>query len=102
MSRYLVTGAAGFIGFHVSRRLMERGDTVVGLDNLNDYYDVSLKEARLKILKSESGFEFQHLELADRDRVPALIEQQKFDVVIHLAASSRCPLFTRKPCRLHR
>lgn len=88
MSRYLVTGAAGFIGFHVSRRLMERGDTVVGLDNLNDYYDVSLKEARLKILKSESGFEFQHLELADRDRVPALIEQQKFDVVIHLAAQA--------------
>jgi UDP-glucuronate 4-epimerase len=88
VSRYLVTGAAGFIGFHVSRRLMERGDTVVGLDNLNDYYDVSLKEARLKILKSESGFEFQHLELADRDRVPALIEQQKFDVVIHLAAQA--------------
>ncbi|MDB4637607.1 MAG: NAD-dependent epimerase [Planctomycetaceae bacterium] len=88
MSRYLVTGAAGFIGFHLSRRLMERGETVVGLDNLNDYYDVSLKQARLEILNSESTFEFQPLELADRDAVSTLFRQQKFDAVIHLAAQA--------------
>jgi UDP-glucuronate 4-epimerase len=88
VSRYLVTGAAGFIGFHLSRRLMERGETVVGLDNLNDYYDVSLKQARLEILNSESTFEFQPLELADRDAVSTLFRQQKFDAVIHLAAQA--------------
>jgi len=88
VSRYLVTGAAGFIGFHVSRRLMERGDSVFGLDNLNDYYDVSLKEARLEILRQESAFEFQRCDLADREKIPTLIRDGSFDVVIHLAAQA--------------
>jgi len=66
MTRMLVTGAAGFIGFFVSRALLRRGDEVVGLDNLNAYYDPSLKEARLTQLASERGFRFHRVELADR------------------------------------
>ena len=66
MARILVTGAAGFIGFHVSRNLLSRGDTVVGLDSLNDYYDVGLKEARLALLSGRANFEFIKLDIADR------------------------------------
>ena len=62
----LVTGAAGFIGFHVARRLLAEGRAVVGLDNLNDYYDPALKSARLDILRREQGFAFEHIDLADR------------------------------------
>ncbi len=88
MSKYLVTGAAGFIGFHVSRHLLSRGDTVLGLDSLNDYYDVQLKKDRVALLANESGFEFHHLDLVDRDRVADLFAAEKFDVVIHLAAQA--------------
>ena len=62
----LVTGAAGFIGFHIARRLLAEGRNVVGLDNLNNYYDPALKAARLNILKGESGFSFERIDLADR------------------------------------
>ena len=88
MRRYLVTGAAGFIGFHLAERLLERGETVVGLDNLNDYYDVSLKEARLAQLKSNERFSFVKLDIADRDAMQSLFESAPFDVVIHLAAQA--------------
>ena len=64
--KFLVTGAAGFIGFHVARRLLNRGDEVIGIDNLNDYYDVRLKEARLQRLTANTRFSFQRLDLADR------------------------------------
>jgi UDP-glucuronate 4-epimerase len=86
--KFLVTGAAGFIGFHTSRILLERGDTVVGLDNLNDYYDVSLKEARLKILQQQPNFRFVKLDLADRPGIAALFKQERFDRVINLGAQA--------------
>ncbi len=88
MKRYIVTGAAGFIGSHVAERLLARGDEVVGVDNLNAYYDVSLKEARLARLSGTSGFTFERLDLADRGAVEALFERAGADVVIHLAAQA--------------
>jgi len=86
--KILVTGAAGFIGFNTARRLLERGDEVVGLDNLNEYYDVRLKLARLEILKQMPGFRFVRLDLADRTGMNALFEQERFGRVIHLAAQA--------------
>ncbi|MEM9539926.1 MAG: NAD-dependent epimerase [Cyanobacteria bacterium P01_E01_bin.42] len=84
----LVTGAAGFIGFHTSKRLLERGDRVVGLDNLNDYYDVSLKQARLEQLQKYPNFAFFHLDLADREGMEKLFAEQNLEVVINLAAQA--------------
>ena len=86
--RYLVTGASGFIGFHTAQRLLARGDEVVGLDNLNDYYDVSLKEARLAQLTPQAAFSFRRLDLADRAGMADLFARDRFDVVIHLAAQA--------------
>jgi UDP-glucuronate 4-epimerase len=86
--RVLVTGAAGFIGLHTSKRLLERGDEVVGLDNLNPYYDVSLKEARLNQLKALSGFRFIQAELADKEAMDAVFAEVKPERVIHLAAQA--------------
>jgi UDP-glucuronate 4-epimerase len=85
---YLVTGAAGFIGFFVAQRLCEQGHQVIGLDNLNDYYDVSLKEARLELLQREANFRYVHMDLADRDGIAKLFASEKFDRVIHLAAQA--------------
>jgi UDP-glucuronate 4-epimerase len=85
----LLTGAAGFIGFHVAKALLERGDRVVGLDNLNDYYDVRLKEARLAQLSAYPGFVFAKLDVGDRDGVFALIERHReLRSIIHLAAQA--------------
>ncbi|WP_088892289.1 NAD-dependent epimerase [Leptolyngbya ohadii] len=86
MFKILVTGAAGFIGFHVADRLLKQGHTVVGLDNLNDYYDVSLKQARLAQLEPQSGFHFYRLDLADRPQIAKLFDEQCFEIVINLAA----------------
>lgn len=88
MADVLVTGAAGFIGYHVSRRLLERGETVVALDNMNDYYDVGLKKARLKELDAFQSFRFVKLDLADRDGVNELFSREKPRRVIHLAAQA--------------
>ena len=85
--KYLVTGAAGFIGFHVSQRLLATGHQVVGIDNLNDYYDISLKQARLDQLSSVN-FQFVKMDLADTLAMAALLAEQKFDRVIHLAAQA--------------
>lgn len=85
---YLVTGAAGFIGYYVSQRLLADGHQVTGLDNLNDYYDVNLKLARLARLEDKPGFRFIKLDLADRAGMAALFAENKFDRVIHLAAQA--------------
>ncbi len=86
--KYLVTGAAGFIGMHVSTLLLDRGDEVVGLDNLNPYYTVQLKHDRLARLTGKPGFRFQELDLADREKLTQLCATEKFDVVINLAAQA--------------
>jgi UDP-glucuronate 4-epimerase len=86
--KILVTGAAGFIGFHVTRALIARGDTVVGLDNINDYYDPALKHARLDILNELDGFSFHKIELADKDAVARVFENEQPDKVTHLAAQA--------------
>jgi UDP-glucuronate 4-epimerase len=101
--RYLVTGTAGFIGFHLAKKLLERGEEVVGLDIINDYYDINLKYARLehmgiskveieknKLVQSSTypGYRFVQMELSEKDPVMALFAEEKFDVVIHLAAQA--------------
>lgn len=85
--KYLVTGAAGFIGSAVVDRLTAVGHQVVGIDNMNDYYQVSLKEDRLKRIE-HSSFTFKEMDLADREGIASLFEQEKFDIVIHLAAQA--------------
>ena len=86
--KVLVTGAAGFIGMHVAQRLLARGDEVVGVDNLNAYYDVALKQARLDLLAQHSGFRFVRLDIADTDAVGKLFRREGFQSVAHLAAQA--------------
>lgn len=86
--KILLTGAAGFIGFHVGKHLLNRGETVVGLDNLNDYYDVSLKEDRLRQLQENQGFRFVRLDLSDEEGMARVFSQHRPDRVIHLAAQA--------------
>src|ERR1700712_234874 len=82
----LVTGAAGFIGFHVARQLLADGRDVVGLDNLNSYYDPALKHARLDLLRKNPRFTFAHADLVDRPAISALFAKHRFPTVVHLAA----------------
>ncbi|MGE5192734.1 MAG: NAD-dependent epimerase [Deltaproteobacteria bacterium] len=88
MTTILVTGAAGFIGFHVSRRLLARGDEVIGLDNINEYYDVRLKYARLNQLKKQNGFAFRLIDLSDHEKMSRLFAEDRPQKVIHLAAQA--------------
>jgi UDP-glucuronate 4-epimerase len=88
MRNVLVTGAAGFIGYHLCQRLLARGDRVTGIDNLNDYYDVNLKHARLERLQPQDRFLFKRLDLVDRTAVAALFAGENFDVVVNLAAQA--------------
>ena len=100
----LLTGAAGFIGFHVAKALLDRGDRVVGIDNLNDYYDVRLKEARLALLSAYPGFVFAKLDVADRDGVFALVGRHRDRAASSIsqhrpgfATRSRTPTLTSTP-----
>ena len=88
MRKILVTGAAGFIGFHLSRRLLEGNDEVVGLDNLNPYYDVTLKEARLSLLERNGAFRFIRADIADRKAMEALFAKERPEIVVNLAAQA--------------
>ena len=86
--KVLVTGTAGFIGFHTARYLLARGDEVVGLDNVNDYYDVRLKEARLALLDPTPGYRFVRMNLEDREGMEKLFREERFERVVHLAAQA--------------
>ena len=86
--KILVTGSAGFVGFHLAQRLLDRGDEVIGVDNLNDYYDVNLKQARLVRLTNKAGFIEVRQDIADRELMAALFEEHKPDRVVHLAAQA--------------
>jgi len=86
--KFLVTGTAGFIGMHTAKRLLDDGHEVVGLDNLNDYYDVGLKHARLKQLTPYTAFRFVKMDIADRDGIAQLFKEEQFQRVIHLAAQA--------------
>ena len=86
--KILVTGVAGFIGSHVTKRLLSENHEVVGIDNLNNYYDVELKKARLLFLEKFSNFIFLKIDLIDKDAISKLFKDEKFDVVIHLAAQA--------------
>lgn len=84
----LVTGAVGFIGFHLIKRLLADGETVIGLDNVNGYYDVDLKQNRLKILQSNDAFSFEKFDLVDKKQIDLLFERSNFSTVIHLGAQA--------------
>lgn len=88
MKTYLVTGAAGFIGFFLSKALLDKGEQVIGLDNLNDYYEVSLKESRLAVLKKYENFQFYRADLADKEAVFAIFKQHLPAVAVNLAAQA--------------
>lgn len=88
MARVLVTGAAGFIGFHLAKRLLAQQNEVIGLDNVNDYYEVSLKEARLAQLQGQRGFRFYKMDLVDREGLPRLFKEHKPEIVVNLAAQA--------------
>src|SRR5437879_13126045 len=92
----LVTGAAGFIGFHMAERLLSQGRRVIGLDIVNSYYDPRLKESRLEILTRHSNFAFTKLDLTDRTAIKSLFEQHRFPTVVHLAAQAE---IGRASCR---
>jgi UDP-glucuronate 4-epimerase len=88
MTPILVTGAAGFIGFHLAARYLDSGRPVIGLDSLNDYYDITLKRARLDQLRQRPGFQFVHVDLADATALTAVFEEHKLEVVVNLAAQA--------------
>jgi UDP-glucuronate 4-epimerase len=86
--KIIVTGAAGFVGFHTSQKLLDRGDEVIGIDNLNNYYDPTLKQARLNQLSGQDGFTFHKVDIADKDAITKIFADAKPDKVIHLAAQA--------------
>lgn len=85
---YFITGAAGFIGFHLSKRLLDEGCTIIGLDNLNDYYDINLKKARLRIIEGYDSFKFLCADLQDKEALDKVFKENKIDIVVNLAAQA--------------
>ena len=88
MNKILVTGVAGFIGFHLCKRLIERGDEVIGIDNINDYYDIKLKFDRLRQIEGCKNFQFIKIDISDREGVSKLFSEKEFDIVVNLAAQA--------------
>jgi len=97
VAKILVTGLAGFIGFHLGKRLLDRGDEVIGIDNLKPYYEVSLKRARLAQLKERRMLRFCELDLADREGVDQVFAEERPDVVVNLAAQAGVRYSLRNP-----
>jgi len=96
----LITGAAGFIGFHLTQALLKSGKQVLGIDNLNDYYDLQLKQDRLKQLELNESFHFKPMDISNRDAMTNLFEENKFDVVVNLAAQAGVRYSIQKSQRL--
>ncbi|UCB47521.1 MAG: SDR family NAD(P)-dependent oxidoreductase, partial [Spirochaetota bacterium] len=88
MQKVLITGVCGFIGYHLAKRLLDEGAAVIGIDNLNPYYDPRLKEARLERLTLKNGFQFIRGDIADREKIETLFEKHSFNIVVHLAAQA--------------
>ncbi len=86
--KILITGSAGFVGYHLSKTLIQSGHNIVGVDNMNDYYDIALKEDRLKQLSSNKNFDFRKVDLKEKQLIDQLFESEKFDYVINLAAQA--------------
>ena len=86
--KILLTGAAGFIGMHVASKLLKRGDSVIGIDNLNSYYDPELKKERLKLLNNFERFNFKKIDISDADEIKNIFSKHKFDRVVHMAAQA--------------
>ena len=86
--KILLTGAAGFIGMHVASKLLKRGDSVIGIDNLNSYYDPELKKERLKLLNNFERFNFKKIDISDSDEIKNIFSKHKFDRVVHMAAQA--------------
>lgn len=97
MNHVLVTGTAGFIGYHVTSKLLRSGYKVIGVDNLNDYYDVRLKHARLERLRAYNSFNFRHIDVADNEAIQTLFSTEQFDLVIHLAAQAGVQFSLQSP-----
>ena len=100
MSRILLTGSAGFIGFHAANMLLKEGHEVVGFDNLSPYYDVNLKQTRLNLLQEKAGFEFHRGDVHDQDAVTEVFKRSAPDYVLHLAAQTRLLRFQAAQARL--
>lgn len=98
MRKILVTGAAGFIGFYLCKRLIEQGADIIGVDNLNDYYDVNLKKNRLKHLEGAKNFQFIKMDISDRKSAAELFSREKFDMIAHLAAQAGVRYSLINPC----
>ncbi len=97
INKYLVTGVAGFIGSYVAKELLDKGNDVVGIDNLNSYYDIKLKKMRLKPLQELSSFVFKEINIADHENIEILFKEEEFDCVIHLAAQAGVRYSLKKP-----